>query len=178
MEFSEISSNQPVCSVCLQTPFLPVTTNLFKKVKEKWKKETIIYDKKCPASLNSMNCLSCTREWREKSRKNNYYSCPNGCCKGIPLPRKLNMTYGSSKRELEDMAEPEIWPALYGRGILGNICNKCGEESNNFDEIILHQKIKCPKRKVMCQVWKIMVSFDKIDDHKNKCKGFNFKIFV
>ena len=174
-----IENNNNKCIICHNIPFHPVTTNKW-QLKGKNSNKKIEFIGKCQSSIKNMNCEACVREHVEQCNKKNKgkYDCPNGCCRGLDIPRRFNMIYGSKHRNSDEETEPEIWPILYSNDLLNKKCNKCNYLCKNYRELINHNITKCPERKISCITCKTWIKYSDLDKHKSICNNAIFKIYV
>ena len=173
-----LTSKRPVCAICMNEPFMPVTWNHFTKSGSKSSDNRIYDDKgnviitiKCQASIRSMVCLTCARSHISSSMRKNgtTINCPLGCCKNSIVPKHSMYLYGDVSRCVSAGAEEEKWWALYQYGCLNMKCNRCQEECSDPNELFMHPKTRCPKRMSPCMSCNESVSFDEIDKHRAKC---------
>lgn len=168
-----------VCIICHNIPTLPVTWNVIKgyitiesdKDLEVTKIDGFSYSIKCPSSVKNMICETCAIDYINSLNSNSdEIKCPYGCCTGKNFGRDFNFRlYGDSKRNCESDAEEVIWSLLFQYGVLNMKCYKCSHVSKDLDELIMHPRIGCIKRKSPCFKCNELVQFDEIDTHRAKC---------
>lgn len=168
-----------VCIICHNIPSLPVTWNVLKDYttieSDKHLKVTKIdshhYSVKCPSSVLNMICLTCARDYIHSfDKKSSHIRCPFRCCNGINFGKDYHIfMYGDSSRKRDEGAEEAIWSLLFQFGVLNMKCYKCSHVSNDLNELIMHPRIRCTKRKAPCFKCSELVQFDGIDAHRAKC---------
>jgi len=168
-----------VCVICHNIPSLPVTWNVLKdyttinddKHLQVTKINSGVYSIKCASSVKNMICLTCARDYiYSLNNKSNKIKCPFRCCTGKNFGEDYYIyMYGDSKRNSDSGAEETIWSLLFQYGVLNMKCYKCSHISKDLDELIMHPRIGCIKRKAPCLKCNQLVQFDEINAHRAKC---------
>tara|TARA_A100001015_G_C14643632_1_gene576416 strand:+ start:40 stop:675 length:636 start_codon:yes stop_codon:yes gene_type:complete len=172
-------SNNNVCIICHNIPSLPVTWNVLKgymtidsdKHLQVTKIDGFVYSIKCPSSIRNMICLHCANDYIYSLDSNSdKIMCPFRCCTGKNFGKDyFNNMFGNPKRNQDSGEEQEIWCLLFQYGVLNMKCNKCFHVSKDLDELIMHPRIRCLKRKSTCFKCNNVVQFDEVDAHRAKC---------
>jgi len=167
----KMSLSKPMCPICLNEPFLPVSWN---NIKEKMVRGQPIYLEKCPAANKNPICLTCVRDYLN-SQEGDRAQCPSRCCYGYK-GLDLYQTYGFVLRTKKEYAEDCMWTLLDSYGVLNKQCNRCEHICETLEETLNHLRKDCLKRKIPCGGCKGLVPFNEIDVHKLSCEFARFKI--
>ena len=157
------------CIYCQDEPELPVYWN---GVDPKWSREYASPRiRPCPASKSQPHCLRCGRQHMNmlKEQGKHGFRCWSGCCR---IEMYGYRTYGPFERGPNDHAWKEMYQMMDSYNIGVTKCRLCNKDCKSVMNLSSHVKKDCPKRFVKCDICKVSVRFDNLQNHKMKCYKF------
>lgn len=158
------------CIYCQEEPELPVYWNGFERNTFRRDEMDSNDIRPCPASKSQPHCLRCGRQHMKtvKSQGRHQFRCWSGCC---IIPMMGYSTYGPY-RSPDEHAWKEMYQMMDSYGIGVTTCRLCKKDCKSVMNLSTHVKKDCPKRMVKCEICKVSVRFDNLQNHKLKCYKF------